>query len=137
MNVIVDTNVFASGLINPKGIPRKIINYWKTGRIKLCLSQTIVDEYVIVLKRLKIVDQEELEVFLRLLAQGYNAVFTHNTPTLKIVDSDPDDDKFFECAVALKAEHIISGDKAVLAVERYFNIEVVTPKTFVERMASG
>jgi predicted nucleic acid-binding protein len=50
---------------------------------------------------------------------------------LKIVRRDPSDDKFIECAVALKAGHIITGDKALLSVKNYSGIEIVTAREFL------
>ena len=43
------------------------------------------------------------------------------------VEDDPDDDKFIECAVALKADFVVTGDKALLAVEDYMGIKITTP----------
>ncbi|MEW6409990.1 MAG: hypothetical protein AB1488_07750 [Nitrospirota bacterium] len=39
-------------------------------------------------------------------AKGFDILFTTKTPKLKVVKDDPDDDKFIECAMALKAEVI-------------------------------
>ena len=44
-----------------------------------------------------------------------------------------DDDKFIECAVALKAEAIITGDKALRAIEEYMGITIVNPDQFFKR----
>jgi hypothetical protein len=54
------------------------------------------------------------------------------TPDLRIVEEDPDDDKFIEGAVALNAEVVISGDKALRAIEKYMGIQIVTPREFLE-----
>lgn len=128
--VVVDTNVFVSSFFG--GIPRKIIDLWKNGRVFLCLSPAIVDEYVEVFHRLSLGEGGELDELLKLFARGYHIVFTHTTPSLKIVTDDPDDDKFIECAVALDAKHIISGDKALLAVKNYMGIEILNPREFLE-----
>jgi predicted nucleic acid-binding protein len=50
---------------------------------------------------------------------------------LDVVDKDPEDNMFIECAVALKAEFIITGDKALKAIQKYMNIKIVTPKEFL------
>ena len=50
IKVVIDTNVFISSFFG--GNPKKVIDLWKKGEIKLCLSREIVDEYVEVLKRL-------------------------------------------------------------------------------------
>lgn len=130
MKIVIDTNVFVSSFFD--GNPRAVIDLWKQGQITLCLSRKIIDEYFEVLQRIGLKEENELEELLSLLARGFNSVFTTITPCLRIVDDDPDDDKFFECAVALKAQYIISGDKEVLEIDNYFGIKVVTPKQFLE-----
>lgn len=56
-------------------------------------------------------NERELEELLGLFAHGFHVLFTAKTPKLKIIEKDPDDDKFIECAVALNSKIIISGDK--------------------------
>lgn len=129
IKVVVDTNVFISSFFG--GNPRKIIDLWKSGQITLCLSKPIIDEYIEVLQRLGLQDERELEELLSLFAHGFHVAFTAKTPELNIVEKDPDDNKFIECAVALKAEFIISGDKALLAIKDYIQIKIVTPKAFL------
>ncbi|MDY6990908.1 MAG: hypothetical protein SWQ30_22940 [Thermodesulfobacteriota bacterium] len=51
-----------------------------------------------------------------------------------MVKEDPDDNKFIECAVALKAHVIISGDKALTAIQDYMGIKVVTPRQFLNSL---
>jgi len=48
------------------------------------------------------------------------------------VKNDPDDDKFIECAVALKVEVIITGDKALKAMNEYMGIKILTPRQFLK-----
>ena len=129
MRVVIDTNVFVSSFFGGK--PRKIIELWKQGKITLCFSREIIDEYTAVLKRLGL-EEKELKELLSLFARGYSSLFTGKTPDLQIVDDDPDDDKFIECAVALNALFVISGDKAVIEISEYMGIKLVTPKTFLE-----
>ncbi len=129
IKVVVDTNVFVSSFFD--GNPRKIIDLWKTGAITLCLTRHIVDEYVTVLKRLGLQDEQELEELLQLFAQGFHVLFTATTPKLNIVRDDPDDNKFIECAVALKSGYIISGDSHLTAIQDYMGIKIVSPKEFL------
>ncbi|HEY2934734.1 MAG TPA: putative toxin-antitoxin system toxin component, PIN family [Acidobacteriota bacterium] len=129
MKVVVDTNVFVSSFFG--GNPRKIIDLWKEGQLTLCLSPGILEEYVNVLQRMGL-EEEELEEILALFARGWNSLFTAKTPKLEIVASDPGDDKFIECAVALNARVIISGDKALIDIGHYMGIKLVTPKKFLD-----
>lgn len=130
MRVVIDTNVFVSSFFGGK--PREIINLWKDGKITLCLSKDILDEYVNVLQIMGLENQVELMELLALFKKGYNILFSAKTPPLKIVESDPGDDKFIECAVVLKAEYIISGDKALQSLREYMGIRIRSPHQFLK-----
>lgn len=132
MRTVIDTNIFVSSFFG--GNPRRVIDLWKTGAITLCLSRPIVDEYLEVLQRMGLKKERELEELLDLFARGHHAAFAARTPSLRIVEEDPDDDKFIECAVALKAKYIVTGDKALAAIGDYMGIRVVSPKGFLELM---
>lgn len=129
IKVVFDTNVFVSSFFG--GNPRKVVNLWKTGEVTLCLSRPIIDEYIEVLRRLGLQDEKELGELLGLFARGFHVVFTAKTHELHVVDDDPDDNKFIECAVALKAEYIITGDKALTSIQNYMGIKIVSPKDFI------
>ena len=130
MKVVIDTNIFVSSFFG--GNPKKIIDLWKNGKITLCLSSAILDEYIDVLRKIGLEDEYELEELLSLFSRGFNILFTTKTPKLNIIKNDPDDDKFIECAVALKANVIVSGDRKVLAVKEYMRIKILTPQQFLE-----
>jgi putative PIN family toxin of toxin-antitoxin system len=129
IRVVVDTNVFISSFFG--GNPRKVIDLWKSGEITLCLSKPIVDEYIEVLRRLELQDEKELQELLGLFAHGVHLVYTAKTPELHVVEEDPNDDKLIECAVALKAKFVITGDSAVKKIQDYLNIKIVSPREFL------
>jgi putative PIN family toxin of toxin-antitoxin system len=130
IKVVIDTNVFVSSFFG--GNPRKIVDLWKSGQLTLCLSRPIIDEYVEVLQRLGLKNERELSELLSLFAHGFHVLFSAKTPELHLVEKDPNDDKFIECAVALKADFVISGDKALVAIQDYMGIRIVTPKKFLD-----
>jgi uncharacterized protein len=130
MKVVIDTNIFVSSFFG--GNPRRIIDLWKTEKITLCLSKDILDEYIEVLHRIGLQDEDELGELLSLFRRGFNMLFTTKTPKAKVVKDDPDDDKFIECAMALKAEVIVTGDKAIEAVGEYMGIKILTPQRFLK-----
>ncbi|MEW6409702.1 MAG: putative toxin-antitoxin system toxin component, PIN family [Nitrospirota bacterium] len=134
MKLVIDTNVFVSSFFG--GNPKKIIDLWKKEKITLCLSNAILDEYIDVLGRIGMRDEAELEELLSLFSKGLNILFTTKTPRIKIVKNDPDDDKFIECAAALGADVVITGDREVLAIKEYMGIKILTPQQFLETHAS-
>ena len=129
MKVVIDTNVFVSSFFG--GNPKKIIDLWRNEKIILCLSKDILEEYVEVLRRIGLEDEDELSELLNLFSKGFNIAFTAKTPQINLVEDDPDDDKFIECAVALKAEAVITGDKVLGAIKEYMGIKVLSPAQFL------
>jgi putative PIN family toxin of toxin-antitoxin system len=132
LKVVIDTNVLIPSFFG--GIPREIINYWKKGEITLCLSQEIIEEYIEVLNRLGLKDENEIQNLTKLFAEGYHSIFAAKTPDIAVVENDPDDNKFIECAVALDSKIIISGDSHLKNLRKYVDIEIRSPKEFIERM---
>ncbi len=132
IKVVIDTNVFISSFFG--GNPRKIINLWKEGKIYWCLSNEIIDEYIAVLRRMGLQHEKEFHELLKIFAEGNNIIFTADTPQLEIIEDDPDDNKFIECAVELEAQYIISGDKHLKGLKKYLNILIVSPSDFWNEM---
>jgi len=132
MKVVIDTNIFVSSFFG--GNPKKIIDLWKQGTIILCLSDKILDEYILVLQRLGLEDEKELDELLSIFAKGIHTLFTKKTPQLQLIVEDPDDDKFIECAVALEAEYIVTGDKAFLSYEKYMGIKILSASNFLKKV---
>jgi len=129
VKVVLDTNVFISSFMG--GPPRTVIDLWKEGRITWCLSAALLDEYVEVLQRLGFYRCETREI-LQLLKRGEHIAFAKRTPSLKVIEEDPDDDKLLECARALHAKAIITGDKAVLRYHPWKGISIQTPEQFIQ-----
>jgi uncharacterized protein len=129
MKAVIDTNVFVSSFFG--GQPRKVIDLWKTGEVTLCLSAAIVEEYVEVLRRLGLEGEDELGELLDLFARGVHVAFAAHPPELRVVHADPDDDKFIACAVALKADMIITGDRALRDIGSYMGIRILGPGEFL------
>lgn len=129
--VVIDTNIFVSSFFGGK--PKKVIDLWKQGQITICLSQHIIEEYIDVLMRLGLQNEQQIEALLDVFTRNYHSVYTAQTPELgAVVKNDPDDDKFVECAIALQAEYIISGDKALLEVGKYMNVSILSPADFLK-----
>jgi conserved hypothetical protein TIGR00305 len=128
MRVVIGTNVFISSFFGGK--PREIINLWKEGKIIICLTPPVIEEYVEVLKRLGLDGESELKELIDFLAKGYNICFRAKTPSLQVVDQDPADNKFIEAAVGLRAKVIISGDKHLLALREYLGLRFYPRQNF-------
>jgi putative PIN family toxin of toxin-antitoxin system len=132
MRVVIDTNIFVSSFFG--GNPRKVIDLWKTGEITLCLSPGIIEEYLAVLRRMGLEQEPEIGELIDLFAREIHLLFTAKTPSLKVVRADPADDKFIECAVALKAEAIITGNKSLKEIRNYMGIKILSAREFLKSL---
>ena len=131
MRVVLDTNVFISGIFF-SGPPSQILKAWANKKFQLVLSQPILDEYQRVSEELSSkfssIDISQILDFVMI-----HGLFVDTRDISITVCDDPDDDKFIECAVAGNCKNIISGDKHLLKLSEYRGISVQTPRDFVDR----
>ena len=52
---------------------------------------------------------------------------------LHIMKEDAEDNKILECALASKVDIIVTGDKHLLQMDRFRDIEIITPAKFIEK----
>jgi len=135
MRIILDTNVFISGIFW-KGAPYQILKAWSDRKIKLVISQEILNEYGRVANALsKKYPQIDLTPFIELLT-----IYTDMHVAVKFserVSRDSDDDKFIECAISAGVEIIVSGDQDLLTISGFQNIKVIKPADFSKIYLEG
>jgi putative PIN family toxin of toxin-antitoxin system len=129
MRVVLDTNVFVSGVFFG-GLPGRTLESWRDGKLEIVVSPQIIEEYVRVGEGLAArFPGVDLDPALDLVAASATLV---PAPSLSEPASrDPDDDKFLACAVAARAEVVVSGDRDLLVVSPYGRISVLRPRDFV------
>lgn len=138
--LVIDTNVFVSGLISPSGFPAKILQTVRENRAVHLVSDPIVEEYLRVLRyprirKFKNVTDTFLAEIATYLAYEAERIELISTITLS---PDPDDDVFLATAVDGRANFIISGDRAdMLTLGKVRNIPVVTAREAMQQLGSG
>jgi uncharacterized protein len=126
--VVFDTNILVSALVFPGGRGEAALRRIIEQTDQLVLSRPIVDELLDVLARKFARDAEELAhvaVFVTELA-----VVVAPKRRLRVVKDDPDN-RILECAVAGRAEVIVTGDKALLALKFYEKIRILTLREYL------
>ena len=131
MRVILDTNVFISGIFF-SGPPSQIIKAWANQSFQIVLSQQILDEYQRVAEELSFKFQT-IDILPIIELVTIHGQFVDTQGFVITVCEDSDDDKFLECAVAGKCKTIISGDKHLLKLSGYEGITVWSPRNFVDK----
>ena len=127
MRLVLDTNTVLSGLLWPGGPPGKLIDAAEAGDIDLATSPALLAELTDVLHRAKFARlYAKRELAPGALFEGYAALARLVTPTtVPRTCRDPDDDHVIACAIAARAEIIVSGDRDLLELGRHGDIRIV------------
>ncbi len=121
--VVFDTNILVSALVFPGGRGEAALRRIIEQTDQLVLSRAIIDELLDVLARKFARDAEELAhvaVFVTDLA-----VVVAPKRRLRVVKDDPDN-RILECAVTGRADIVVTGDKALLALKLYEKSRILT-----------
>jgi uncharacterized protein len=135
LRVVVDTNVWVSGIIAPDSPPGAVLEAVRRGRIEAVASWDLAAEIIDVLRRPRLrryaVTERDLEDVLVLLAPLLPAV------DVEIEVRDPDDAAVVAAAVAAEADAIVTGDQdllddeALIAWLQHRGVEVLSPRTLL------
>ena len=131
---VFDTGVVVAAIFW-KNEPRRCLAAFARRRFQLAVSDSILDEYERVAWELK---NEE-----RLAIDPAPALAWIERKTKRIIPvalpqracRDPDDDKFLECAIAARADCLVSRDRDLIALQKPFGIQVLTPRQFLSVLA--
>ena len=128
MRIVIDTNVVASAIFFG-GKPRVLLELLLEQKLSAYVSREIAEEY-----------QETVqELVSRYPDKPVRVPLTHILSACRMIETtsqvtvcrDPDDNKFIECAVDAKCIYIVSGDKDLLSIGQYEDIQIVTVSDFL------
>ena len=133
VKAVYDTNVWISGLLW-RGKPYQCLLFARSGVVQVAYCQEILKELREKLStKFSFSDARIHQVISDIERFGQVVTIEHK---LKAVKSDPDDDKFIECALVTGAYSIVSGDRHLLDVGNYQGVKIQTPTQFVESLKS-
>ena len=129
--MVLDTNIFVSGIFWEENFCSQIIRKWKDKEITLISSIEILDEFVKTLRNFKIqMPEDMIEEWRNLIIE--NSVMVEPIMKIDVIKDDPDDNKFLEAGVAGGADIIISQDKHLLRLVEYRGMKIVGPGEFID-----
>lgn len=125
---VFDTNILVSG-VGWRGTPYRCLELARTGIVEGVTCQELLDELAEKLQnKLSFTDTQATDTVADLLTFLRLVIITN---TLRVVTTDPEDDKVLECAVVGGATHIVTGDRRhLLPLVNYQGINIVTPADF-------
>jgi putative PIN family toxin of toxin-antitoxin system len=135
--VTVDTNVLISALLF-HGLPGEFLalalDSASDGSIQLITSPVLLDELDEKLRFKFHWSPAKADRIRKELEALCDVVGTINS--LTVIEEDPDDDRVLECAVAGRADCIVSGDRHLLKLGAYEGMPIVTVRQFMDRIKS-
>jgi len=131
VRVVFDTNVLVSALVIG-GRAAEAVGRVIAGDDQLVLPRPLVDELLSVLARKFSRDGEQLSRVALFLAEIGELV----APTEEIaLLADGADNRVLECAVAGRADTIVTGDRAMLEQQSFREIAIVTLRDYLSSPA--
>jgi putative PIN family toxin of toxin-antitoxin system len=150
--VVLDTNVAASGLSGLHRVPRLgfdaasvvCLEAARAGYVALRVSEPLLTELERVLEYLAFARSPRIvRQYMRFYRRNSRIVRTPGT--LRVLTRDPDDNAVLECAVVGRADYLVTWnlkdfreadpEAPADAPMRYRGVSIITPVTFVERLA--
>jgi len=134
MNIVLDSNVILQVAFTKK--PQRIV--WDkllSGAYTLCVTEDILYEY-----QEKVIDCFHNELLANLLINTLlNCNYVKRVETYfryNIIQADPDDNKFVDCALACNARYIVTEDTHfnVLKVNEFPKVDVIDLAEFIEML---
>ena len=129
--LVLDTNVFISGLVWPPSAPGRVLDHALTD-CRLLASMATLDELVATLLADRFDEyapRADREAALERLLPLVEIVAIVRTVR---ACRDPRDDKFLEVAVNGRADTLVTGDKDLLVLRPFMNVDILTPAAYLE-----
>lgn len=119
--VVLDTNILVSALFW-QGNEREILRKCRAGDVCSITSPQILEELEGVLLRKFKVPKEKVDMYVREVLLFSEIVFPKGG--IAAVKEHPADDLILETGILGKADLIVTGDKHLLELKRYENMEI-------------
>jgi putative PIN family toxin of toxin-antitoxin system len=133
IRAVIDTSVLMRYLIRPSSTIKGLIEVrWLAYEVQMVTSPELVEELEGVLRRdyiQALIRPEEGQALLDAIYQKAEML-----PSFGEVPSftrDPKDDKFVACALAGRADYLVTVDQDILVLEAVGDVRLVTPSDFV------
>jgi uncharacterized protein len=129
--VVADTNIYISALMFG-GLPGAFLDLAFVGSFTLITSSVLLDELDEKLRgKFEIAppDADLIRSRLENVAEVVSPAYS-----LSVITEDPEDNRVLECAIAGRADIIVSGDRHVLKLGGYQGIVILTARQFMDRI---
>jgi len=137
--VVIDTNIFISGLIIPQSYPYQIVRLWQDNCFNLVICQYLLEEIEDVLERKKIrqkynLNTKSIQKIIHLL-NNQAKIVKPTKSSIKV--RDPKDQIILDTALAVKVDYLVTGDDDLLCLAKRSglkNLKIIKAKKFIKEI---
>jgi len=130
--VVLDTNIYLSGLIWPESLPGQVLKLARKRRIEVFCSRFILDELKKILSIKFDYPQEFSQRYIEELLKFVKIVKPQ--VAISVISKKDDDNRILECALKAKADVLISGDrKHILPLKKVDGTQIISAREFIRR----
>ena len=127
--VVLDTSVLVAALFNPR--TARLLDQWRAGRLVWCACPDIMREYQRILLKIPPI-RHQAKTLLAEYDRHRSNFWVETIPTLELAIADPSDSKFVACAVATKADYLLSLDDHLLSLHHTEVVRIIRPSQFLD-----
>ena len=117
MKVVLDTNCLLQ-IIFPKSYHKEVWDSFFEQKYIICLTNEILFEYREIIER-RTGDEQFAEDIIELMLMMPNTELITTSYRFNLITTDPDDNKFVDCAITAGATFIVSNDRHFAELEKY------------------
>ena len=129
IRAVVDTNVFIFSTLY-EGYASKLLSYWQRGRFIYLISKRVLEAYIKVLSYPRFrLTEEEIKWIIQKELLPYIETVRIKIP-VSAIKTDPSDNIFLSTAVEGKASFIVSGDRHLLVLKKYQDVQIIKIREF-------
>lgn len=129
MKVVFDTNIFISAFVIPGSKAEWAYLHCLKGDFTLYSSVAILTETAQKLREKFGWQENKITRLLKAISKV--AVVLKTKTHIHLLDDDPDN-RILECAIAAKADFIVTGDKHLISLKHFQNISILKLSNFLE-----
>lgn len=133
MKVVLDANIIIGFLLTKGYILSSIFQYWENNAFKLIVSDSILEEYSLILKELigkGTLNKQHANSLMRKIRK--KALKVKVVSKLKL-SPDKKDNRYLDCSKDAKADYLITRDNKHLSFIRKFKYtKIIGAKQFLE-----